>query len=941
MQENLPNSGFLGERTLSNGLSYSLLNGFIAEHQARKACISISLNKGNFDADGYPEGLAHLFEHMLFSSSKHYQHADSLDKHLFSFSGQVNAWTQDQSTNIQLNCNQSGFMQACDILFDRIVSPLFQIEDIKREIKAIEAEFQSKKSDPIRKLISVQKATSNPLHPFSKFTSGNAETLNKFTPQNLQTMLREYHQKVMVGHNLFVCVGIGEKTDIEQFRNEIEKKLRLISPSTHSINSNKIPSENSTQIIYNKEHLGKLILVEQEKLPGQMILTFLVKQKDVPKDAKVDLCKEQQKRSASYLILSHILESKHRNSLYFHLINLNLIEDLSCDFKTIDSMSDEFILNVKLTEKGLQAYQSVIQLTIEFIGFLHNKGIESWRFREKAYQFSLANLFEQGKGLLETCIDTSQAMMLNKALESTESLNISKEEKLFFDNETIDYIFNQLKPNNSRVYLVKSSIENDIEDIKTTAHFNVDYAISDLNLPAFINKGRKYTFEKPRQNPYMPSDTKILKQHLDAYELVRKESPNIDFKFYQNTHFNSPIGECYISFSDPCMLSNARQIAIKRIWLACLQNTLDVKFFDSHLASLHHRVYAHKHGITIHLSGISQRQLYLALDLINEIIKYHAESRLVGKMLEKFQNKAKQQHKLRALNHLFSSLNSLYQSSEITNDEIQKETLSLSIDDVLQQQTQYFKRNFIECLMIGNWSRNQALQFCNILNSRFSTEQSFSKPMVNNPKWQSETHTHYQNADLKESVVIWHYIPIGNNNETNRTIEKTHQFHMAAIALILEKILSYVIFDVIRQKHKMGYALGVGYKPVGRLPGVVMYVESPSHNVEEIYHGLKEVLVESKSLIQQASFSFDKLKIDLIKQVTPQDKKLSQLANRTWLHFEDTNPILGYKDLVKAIENLPLNAILEVLGILSDTNRGQVCLSTSGMPKPIITQFID
>ena len=71
-------------------LAIGYINSYLAfiKHSShntntRKAAISVTFNKGHFDCIGYPEGFAHLYEHMLFNASLKYKNTNALDEHLF------------------------------------------------------------------------------------------------------------------------------------------------------------------------------------------------------------------------------------------------------------------------------------------------------------------------------------------------------------------------------------------------------------------------------------------------------------------------------------------------------------------------------------------------------------------------------------------------------------------------------------------------------------------------------------------------------------------------------------------------------------------------------------------------------------------------------------------------------------------------------------------
>ena len=82
------------------------------------------------------------------------------------------------------------------------------LESIKKEISAIDAEFSLKINDDLRRLYEVHKETSNPEHPFSQFSVGNASTLNTLSLKEVQQRLFALHQNSFFTEQSFVLQNV-------------------------------------------------------------------------------------------------------------------------------------------------------------------------------------------------------------------------------------------------------------------------------------------------------------------------------------------------------------------------------------------------------------------------------------------------------------------------------------------------------------------------------------------------------------------------------------------------------------------------------------------------------------------------------------------------------------------------------------------------------------
>lgn len=924
--------------TLENGVRLAFIQAAKSHKNAHKASISITLSKGHFHATDFPEGFAHLYEHMLFNASTKYQNTDALDSHLFTYHGQVNGWTQDLSSNFQLNCDQEGFLQACEILIDRLSLPLFLSADIEKEITTINAEFMSKKCDPVRQLLSVQKATCNRAHPFSIFSTGNKTTLGAKSTEETRRLLGQYHKLVMQGPHLCICVGLPPLENETYCKVSLQK---LISKAFYKQKTSEAPTKPLANLppVYDGSHLNCLLSVRHDDDRHQLITSYIL-----TKPARAGF---SENKNALYVMLCHLLESKHKQGLFYTLKANFLANDIHSYYKSIDAQTDELVVSIQLSEKGADCPLEVYSLIQAYLDFLNNKGIEEWRFREKASQYATSLHMNKGSSLLEDCIEVSQGMNRKDPLH--DEIESQRTVEYFTENHINDAqpwrylaeIFGKLRSDNARAYFISpKALTKHISE-----HFETPYGVSKLvpcshkialNLPIFGN---------PRQNPYMSGEHPLIRTQIAPTQLIHMHSPHINFKFYQDLRFNLPNGECYISITEPAMYESITKSAAKRVWLSCLNEFLASEFFDVELASIHFRVYAHHHGICIHTGGLSERQLLLCIELINSIRNYTASEIDIEHHLTKTIKLMQARPKQRPLNQLFTHLNEYYQDENKKHGAILKALLVSNAQEIYKLQSQYFTNNYVESLLVGNWQIAAAERFYKQLNSRFHASHSVTKPHFNMPKTISGQHIHKHKEKIPAEHFVWHFIPLLNTDDKLKALNdpKLKQ-SLAARSLVLEKLLSHSMFEILRQQHKMGYELGVGYKPISSYPGIAMYVVSSTHSIADIYKAMQQVIANTQKMLSINSDSEKKVSLakivnELINQVSPRDTDISQTANRAWLHFEDDNPMLGFEDLIEALNLLDLNDIRLALENLATATNGQILLTYSGNKTVEIEKF--
>ena len=931
MQTHVFSTLLTGCLSLDNGVQIAFIEPSENNASVNKACISICLHQGHFDASGFPDGFSHLYEHMLFNASSQYKNVDALDNHLLTHHGQVNGWTQNTSTHFNLRCDSAGFTKACKILTNRLTSPLFLHEHIEKEILAIDAEFNTKKSDVVRQLLSVQQQNCNIVHPFSKFSIGNLATLGQLSTRKTRTLLQKYHQKVMQGKYLYICVGIAANIDKQQIHSTVLQQLQSdfgkVRSNENDAQKNK---DNNAVPVFLPENLNQYIQIKHCHNRHQLIISFIL-----PTEQFTPSTHHQE---TVFLVLCHLIESKHQHGLFDLLHTHKLATDIHSYYNTLDSLTGELVVSISLSDTGAQMPQNVYHYVQHFINFLCKSAIEPWRLRENKNQQDLSRLVSRRSGILEDCMAMLQYMAL---AEGAIAKPITPSAVIDINTVIAKYILQNNMQQDDELAILASKILRVItqQNVRVhfisplaattmcSPHFNTPFAASALQT-ASHSLIAQHIFSKPRKNPYVASQYPLVKKQRDANDVLHIKSKYTQLKFYQELRFSVPNGHCYISISDPHMFGSSAKSLAKRVWLSCLNEHLASVFFDVELASIHYRVYAHHHGITIHTGGLSERQLLLCIELVNAILGFRASKDDIERHLHKTRMTINNKPNQRPINQLFSALNEHYQPDGRKSHATSKGIHSITVEQILSQQSLYFGENYIESLLIGNWQVESVKRFHTLVNSRFNGNEHFTKPTLTVLPMGNNQHVQLLLPASKDNCFVWHFIPIVDEQEKALTHNSLRfKLILCARALMLEKLLSHTVFAALRQQHNMGYELGVGYKPVSRYPGIVLYAVSQSHSTNAIEQGMYQAINDAKIMLEKNQVDILQMVEELKRQVTPKDTDISQTATRTWLHFDDNNPILAYEELVEALGTITKTDILNTLKSLANTQLGQVTMA--------------
>lgn len=847
-------------RELENGLEYAL----IACPETQKASVSISIGMGHFSDPDDCQGLSHLMEHMLFAGSEHYPDGNFLNQLLNTHGGFVNAWTSAESCNFHFDCPLNQFSTALDILIDMLTKPCLSIEGISQEIDAIDAEFSMRKQDDVRRLYDVHKQTCNPKHPFSRFSVGNRAIFTQFTKTELQQKLRMHHQRYFDAKNIKACIVLPSEMTNAELITSIEVKLLTI------VRSNVISIKKHYPALYLPNQKNCLIEVKPFKFAQNLMLTFCLP------------CVSQWYRSKPILLLTHLIEDSSENTLQHYLKRMALIIELTASGGIEGDNFQDININLRLTEQGLKNTEKIIQIVLQWFTFLREKGIEKWRFEEKAQQLAL----QVKHASLSSAIDEAtllatklHKLRLQQALESDVVMDC-------FDNAIFQQFFAYFTKENLRVYCINPKAKCD----DVTTQYEVPFSTRALNLIDVEHDLR--SLRLPPKNPYMSENFGLAAKELETTQIKTIQSSDFLLKFVQNHQFKTPKGDCYLSLENPNMIGNARNVAIKRLWISCLSEALSEAYSGAEMAGIYFRVYGHQGGMTLHTSGFSDRQLMLCEEILSFIQKLYIKPATFIAVKEKLASSLKNTLLSKPINQLFADVNILLQENTFSQESILDEVENLTLEELHQQAKTYFETIHIEGLAVGNWSVAQIQSFHSKVVDCFKDMDKVLKSSRNIALISQQRLCIQHNQSHKEHGVVL-YFQAPSNSNTNR-----------GLYIAIEKLLSPIVFDELRNKRNLGYLVGCGYFPVNKRPGLAVYIQSPSHSSNNLYSAMTEVLKEFVKNINEFAPIFDNFKESLKKQFRVFDANTNQLAQRLWMDFDDVDISIDNDQMVQVIDAL-------------------------------------
>ncbi len=157
---------------------------------------------GSADEQLGEEGIAHVFEHMLFKGTEK-RPVGEIARDVESAGGHINAWTSHDETVFFITLANRFWKQGLNILADAIQNPSLDRDELGRELAVIREEIRMGEDTPER--VAIEKLFGNVYkkHPYGRPVIGYDRTVKQFTRE----MVADFYHRWYVPSNMVLVVA--------------------------------------------------------------------------------------------------------------------------------------------------------------------------------------------------------------------------------------------------------------------------------------------------------------------------------------------------------------------------------------------------------------------------------------------------------------------------------------------------------------------------------------------------------------------------------------------------------------------------------------------------------------------------------------------------------------------------------------------------------------
>lgn len=829
---------------LDNGLQVLLVSDPNAIHCAA----SMAINAGHFQDPSEAQGLAHFLEHMLFMGTETYPDPNTYPNFISQHGGHHNAWTGTEHTNFHFDVRPAQFDQALALFSSLFICPLFSQAWIDKELRSVEAEYRMKLTDELRRLYQVHKETANPAHPFTKFSVGNAQTLTGSSEFSTQQQLRQFFQRWYCAPNMrLVLTG---PVSLEALKN-------LAVTHFNGIRAEGQQPAPIQQPLYLEAQMGVVIHVRPIKNACRMIMTIPFPGIDADYPYKTTT------------LLAHLLGYEGPDSLCSRLKALGLATDLSAGGGINGSNFKDFNFNIQLTEYGLQHYEDVCQLIFSTVQQLEQLDLEHPYYSERQQMVGLSFRYQESI----RSIDLASQLAINMLHYDAEHIITGDYLMEQFNRSKARELLSLMRPERARIMLIHHSLPVN----QTTALYETAYSIKPLSSTQRARMqapvGAKVTL--PGANPFIPKrlEPMPLRQPTAYLPSLLASVPALQLWHLQDCQFRVPKGHIYLSLVLPQATNTRHAFAHARVWCELVLDKLNERCYDAEVAGIQFNLYPQQSGISIHVSGFSERQPELLAVILRELTDFEFSDTRFASIQHQLHHNWLAVNRNKPINHLFTILNQQLQRGCFIGKELADELAPMTAHSFAQTMPDIFARMNVVALIHGDWPIDIARRLGDLITHELGLKGRPQQAPLREVRILEPGKTERIECFLPHPD---HAIAYFCQGQALNDVEK-------AYFLLLNHLVSPGFFAELRTEQQLGYMVGNSYVPMNGRPGLLFYVQSPHADLTTMEAAISDFLhafCEQLHSIPEALWQ--DAKASVIQQLTDHDPNLRIRAQRLW-----------------------------------------------------------
>ena len=868
----------------------------VSDPDTDMAAAAVDVHIGQFSDPWDRQGLAHFLEHMLFMGTEKYPEEDAYRKFIQDHGGRTNAGTGQTHTRYHFQVTQDQLEPALDRFAQFFIAPKLDPAYVERERNAVHAEYKLKVKDDARRIREVRRSTSNPAHPFAKFSVGNLDTLADREGDTVWEDLKALYDAAYSASRMTVVV-VGRE-DVATLSQMVRSRFGLVASDGQPVVHTDVPP-------FLPEQLGVKVHIVPEEERRTLTLEFLTP----------PMAPNFRTKPEAYL--AGLLGHEGEGTLYTYLKDKGWIEGLGTG---MDGADDHglFTATFRLTEAGFEHRDEVVDAFFAYVKLVGDEGITAERYDE------LRKLADLRFAFAETADAVSTVNGLSYALHQVPPEHAIDHGYLYerFDADLIRSLHAQLRPDNMRMLLVAPGLSTD----QVEARYDAPYAV----IPLTSAEHARWTsvdvpeaLRLPDPNPYIAEDVSLDAPVADVTEPVRLlDTPQLELWHHPDVSFAVPKAMVRVEVFSEAPGHSDRDGILNVLYGQLLSDSLETFNYPLREAGVGFSLGEGSHGLTLGVSGYDDKQQVVLAELLRRVRAFRIDPARFEVVRERV---------LRSWRNATHARPISQASRRLTESMVRHAlpaTFGISVlEDLTVEELEAFIDRFhatlsARMLVHGNHDGAAARAMAEQVQATLLAEAGVADRGLVEVALLPPGRTLVRDLDIDhdDSSIIMYF------QGTATSVEE------AAPDVLLGQLLRTPFFTQLRTEQQLGYVVGMSYSRFDEVAGLKASIQSSVAGPVVLQERIEAFLHDFRTtLAQMPAEEFDTVRQGLIDDILEREERLSARSSRYARELSR-----GFVDFdsreraAAALEAVTQAQVLDVLDrvVLSDERRLMIVRNT-------------
>lgn len=864
--------------TLKNNLTVLL----ISDPQLNKSAAAMDIGIGSLANPKDQLGLAHFLEHMLFLGTKKYPDVEDYSQYLAKYSGQSNAYTDEEDTNYYFEVNHDGFEGALDRFAQFFIEPLFNPEYVERELHAVDSEHQKNLKSDSWRVHRIYEMLHKNGHPRQKFATGNSDTLKGADKETIIKFYKNHYSANLMKLAMMSSLSLDEMEKLTR------EKFSDIPNYDH-----KRPVYDSE--IFTPDQLPRLVQVKSVKKLHRMELSF---------------ASESERpywKSKPASAITYILGHEGEGSLLSLLKKEGLVSKLEAASDS-STFTGTLHVNFELTEKGEAQWKDIIKYFFSYVELMRKEGYKRYLFDERKTMADIDYYYREPREGGHVVSDYAVKMQYY-----SNPISIDHDDLLVHEYNEKEYnqFLSYIQPEKLNIFLISDKVQTN----QSEKFYGVEYREDKLD-SAFIKDLQTAENDKrmslPKPNPYIPEHLELIvdKSALEPRKIVDNEWGA--FWFQSDNLFKIPKASMRLLLLNEKTNDSPYHKMMSQLYSEAINESLNEWAYTISLAGLHLDLSQTDRGIQIDISGYAEKipQLLAELSqkLTNITIDNTAFENIKTDLKRKVSNTVLNAAYWQTLYEMkYASNRNMIHNFEFFDPVGKKVDLitPVKFDDVKKYAKEVYSVIAIEGAAYGSLDAARLAQSVERFTSVYN---STTLPKVKRPK--EEIIVYPSGKDL--ALVRHSYT---NNNSWGMTVQfGPRDLKLNAVLRVGHAHLQQSFFSDLRTRQQLGYIVASYLSINEHVLGLLFLIQSsnftPFDIAQRASHWMKGAVEELEKLTPE---EFEAYKQGVIRELREKDKTIQEKLENLYFESVILKGHFHYKeDVAKSAESITKKDMIEI-----------------------------